>query len=94
MPCLEFKKSTKDLVVLDAPLLIEAKFHFFCDEIWVVYVDEKKAEKPTEKRDNINEKLADEIIASQCFFEYKKKNMPILLLIIVELGRIQKNRYV
>ena len=73
------QKSTKDLVVLDAPLLIEAKFHFFCDEIWVVYVDEKKQRSRLKKRDNINEKLADEIIASQCSFEYKKKYADIII---------------
>ena len=37
------------------------------------------APKDCKKRDNINEKLADEIIASQCSFEYKKKYADIII---------------
>ncbi len=73
------RKSSNDLVVLDAPLLIEAKFHRLCDEIWVVYTEEEKQLKRLKKRDDISDDLARSIIASQSSFARKRKYADVII---------------
>lgn len=75
----KIENSNKNLVVLDAPLLIESKWYLFCDEIWVVYAEEGKQKRRLKKRDQMSEALTEKIIASQCSFEHKKKYADIII---------------
>lgn len=65
--------SRKDHQLLVVPLLIEAGYIDWCDEVWVVQADEATQLERLLKRDGINEDLARSIIGSQMPFEEKRK---------------------
>lgn len=62
---------TEKLIVLDIPLLYEAKMEDFCDEIICVYVDSKTQTKRLQERDNITLDEALKKINSQMPLEEK-----------------------
>ncbi len=64
---------TEKLIVLDIPLLYEAKMEDFCDEIICVYVDSKTQTKRLQERDNISLDEALKKINSQMPLEEKVK---------------------
>lgn len=65
--------SLKDHQLLVVPLLIETGYNDLCDEIWVMYVEERVQLERLMNRDGISEDLATVMIESQIPFAEKKK---------------------
>lgn len=55
----------KEIIILDAPLLLEGNFKELCDEIWAVYADESVRRERIIKRDSITEQMALNRMSSQ-----------------------------
>ncbi len=66
-------------IVLDAPLLIEARLHNICDEVWLVYSDVGIRVKRAMERDGMTEEHALSRINSQTPFDVLKKYADIIL---------------
>ncbi len=62
---LSYQKQNKDLIVLDIPLLYEAKLEYICDEIICVYVDYETQIERLQKRDSIDREFAIKKISAQ-----------------------------
>lgn len=60
------------VVVLVAPLLLEAGFQDLCDEVWLLYVPESVQMARLLRRDGITRALAKAMIDSQMPFEEKR----------------------
>lgn len=67
------KDKTVPLIVVDAPLLIEAKMTSLVDELWVINVSSKKQIERVMERDNLTWEGAEKRIASQMPTEEKLK---------------------
>lgn len=68
------EKGNAKYIILDAPLLFEAKLEEICDEVWVVYADREVRAKRVMERDGITYDLAMARIANQkSWEEYKAK---------------------
>lgn len=52
-------------IFLEVPLLFETGFQKACDKTWCVYTGEEEQKRRLMKRDNLDEELAEKIIASQ-----------------------------
>uniref|UniRef100_A0A0N4ZFU2 CTP_transf_like domain-containing protein n=1 Tax=Parastrongyloides trichosuri TaxID=131310 RepID=A0A0N4ZFU2_PARTI len=63
------KNSTNKLVVLDAAILLEAKWDSFCHQVWTVYVSKEEAIKRIQERNNLSEEEARKRIDSQISIE-------------------------
>ncbi|PAB61429.1 dephospho-CoA kinase [Anaeromicrobium sediminis] len=74
----ELKKDNK-LIIVDAPLLIEAKMMDLVDEIWLVVVDEQVQIDRLMKRNNLSKEDAIKRIKSQMSLEEKKKYAHIII---------------
>ena len=61
------------LVFLDVPLLYETHMDTMCDDVMVVYVDEKTQLKRLMKRNQIDEKQARLLMSQQISIEKKKE---------------------
>ena len=68
------KNKDKDCIFLDIPLLYESHLEYLCDEIIVVYLNEKKQVQRLMTRDHIDEKYANTIMNNQ-ISSLKKKEM-------------------
>ena len=68
------KNKDKDCIFLDIPLLYESHLEYLCDEIIVVYLNEKKQVQRLMTRDHIDEKYAYTIMNNQ-ISSLKKKEM-------------------
>lgn len=60
-------------IVIDAPLLIEAKLHKIVDEVWIVHCSLDTRIKRLIKRDNLSEDILMKRINNQTPFEQNKK---------------------
>ncbi|KXN66222.1 CoaE-domain-containing protein [Conidiobolus coronatus NRRL 28638] len=69
---LEIAKSLINMVVIDAPLLIEAGIHLFVSELWVVYTDAPTQLERLIARNGFTEEDAKNRINSQLSLETKK----------------------
>ncbi len=72
----ELKKSAsagRDIVVVDAPLLIEAGWCDLVDKVWLVYVDEKTQLTRLMQRNGLSREEALKRIRAQMSFEQKIK---------------------
>lgn len=68
------KEGKASYIILDAPLLFEAKLEELCDAVWVVYADVKVRAKRVMERDGITYELAMARISNQkSWEEYKAK---------------------
>ena len=67
------KENMSSFIVIDAPLLIEAKMHLFCDEVWVVYADEDTRIRRIMRRENMNREDVVARVQSQTQYEELKK---------------------
>ena len=68
------KEGTAPYVILDAPLLFEAKLEEICDVVWVVYADANVRAKRVMERDGVTYDLAMARISNQkSWEEYKAK---------------------
>lgn len=65
------KNSDKDIVFLDIPLLFETGRNNSCDDIILVYCDEKTQIERIKNRDGKDENIAKKIISSQLDKNYK-----------------------
>lgn len=65
------KKNKGQIVVLVAPLLLEAKLNNLCDEVWLINAKEEQQLKRLMERDGIDQATAESIINSQ--WPYAKK---------------------
>ena len=66
------EEGTAAAIILDAPLLLEAKLETVCDEVWVVYADPEVRAQRVMARDGITYELAKARIANQkSWDEYK-----------------------
>ncbi|MBE5761622.1 MAG: dephospho-CoA kinase [Clostridiales bacterium] len=66
-------------VIADVPLLFETGFEKHCDEIWLVYTDEKTQLERIVKRDNCTEEAAKARIANQMPVSEKMKKSDRLI---------------
>lgn len=66
-------KKTAPLVIMDIPLLYEAGYDQYADEVAVVYIPETLQAKRLMKRDNIGQASAEAKIASQMPIEAKRR---------------------
>lgn len=66
-------ENTARAVILDAPLLLEAKLEAVCDLVWVVYADPEVRAKRVMDRDGITYDLAKARIANQKSWEEYKQ---------------------
>lgn len=64
-------EKTEEMVVLDIPLLYEAKMETFCDQIICVYVDKETQIARLMERDNLSEEDAMKRIESQMSLDEK-----------------------
>ena len=64
---------TAKAIVLDAPLLLEAKLETVCDVVWVVYADPEVRAQRVMARDGITYELAKARIANQKSWEEYKQ---------------------
>ncbi|MCX8095246.1 MAG: dephospho-CoA kinase [Caldisericia bacterium] len=69
----EFKKKKVKYAVLDAAILIEAGWHKFVDEVWVVYTDSETQLERLIKRENYSVEEAKSRIEAQLNIEEKLK---------------------
>ncbi len=63
------KTNSKAVVIIEAPLLIEAGMHNICDEVWVVTADEESLLKRIQKRDALSTDEARRRISAQLSVE-------------------------
>ena len=75
--CSQYKNN--QTIVLEIPLLFEAKFEDICTEIWLVKCSREIQKTRLIKRDKISEKEAEEKINLQLSFEEKRKLADIIL---------------
>ncbi len=73
------KKSENKIVVLVAPLLLEAKFNNICDEVWLLYATEEQQLKRLISRDGIGEEAAKNIISNQWPYAKKAKYADLVI---------------
>jgi len=69
---------TSSLVIADIPLLYEAGYDKYMDQVAVVYIPEDLQVQRLMKRDRITEKEAQKKVASQLSIEEKKKRADII----------------
>lgn len=74
-----YEKEGREVVVIDAPLLLEGKFKTLCDEVWVVYADEKTRLNRIMDRDSISEEHGKNRIASQKTWDEYKAEADIII---------------
>jgi dephospho-CoA kinase len=74
----EAQKQQK-LVILDIPLLFEVGYHLKCDEIIVVWSDERVRKERLLKRPGFKEEYYNDIVAQQMKDEEKKKRADFIL---------------
>ena len=72
------KKKTK-LVILDIPLLFEARLNKICDYIFLLYLPKKTKIKRAMKRKGMKRNILLKIIESQLSDAYKKKKSDIVI---------------
>ena len=70
---------TAKAIVVDAPLLLEAKLDEVCDHIWVVYADPEVRAKRVMERDGITYELAKARIANQKSWEEYRQAADIVI---------------
>lgn len=73
------KNSNRNIIILDIPLLYEAKLEYLCDKTLLVWTKEEIQVKRMIKRDNISIELAKSIIDSQMSLEIKKEKSDYLV---------------
>ncbi|MEG0874109.1 MAG: bifunctional DNA-formamidopyrimidine glycosylase/DNA-(apurinic or apyrimidinic site) lyase [Clostridiales bacterium] len=73
------KKSQDALIILVAPLLIEAKYTALCDEVWLLYAGDENQKQRLLKRDGIDEELATKIMVNQMTYEKKAKFAQLII---------------
>ena len=66
------EKGTATAIIVDAPLLLEAKLETVCDLVWVVYADSEVRAQRVMARDSISYDLAKARIANQKSWEEYK----------------------
>ncbi|WP_429162772.1 dephospho-CoA kinase [Desulfitispora alkaliphila] len=74
-----YRNSGADIIVVDAPLLIEAGMLHLVEELWVVYVDRDIQMERLIKRDQISKEKAKAIVASQMDIEEKKAHGDVVI---------------
>lgn len=67
------REKKPSLIVMDVPLLFEAGWNQWMDEVWVVYIPEEMQEARLKKRDNLSREEALLRIRSQMSIEEKRK---------------------
>ena len=70
---------TAKAIVVDAPLLLEAKLDEVCDHVWVVYADPEVRAKRVMERDGITYELAKARIANQKSWEEYRQAADIVI---------------
>jgi dephospho-CoA kinase len=76
----ERKKKQKDTcIVLDAPLLLEAKLENRCNEIWVVFAEEEVRARRIMERDNITYQEAKNRIGCQKNWDFYRQKANLIL---------------
>ena len=69
----EYRDAGNDIVVIDAPLLIEAGMNKMADEVWVVYTDIEVQIRRAMKRDNSTYEAVINRMKNQASYEEKIK---------------------
>lgn len=68
----EYREDGADIVVVDAPLLIEAGMNKICDEVWVVYTSPETQLQRAMERDNATRSQVEDRIKNQLSSDKKK----------------------
>ncbi len=73
------RASGKEIVVLDVPLLFEAGWDSFCDEVWVVFVPQETQERRLMQRDRLTAEQARARINAQMSMEEKCRRADVVI---------------
>ncbi|MDD3570436.1 MAG: dephospho-CoA kinase [Lachnospiraceae bacterium] len=73
------KEESAEVVIIDAPLLLEGEFKNLCNEIWVVYAKEEIRLERIITRDKIDKEHGISRIASQPTWEEYKKYADVII---------------
>ena len=73
------EEGTAAAIIVDAPLLLEAKLETVCDEVWVVYADPEVRAQRVMARDGITYELAKARIANQKSWEEYKAAASVVI---------------
>ena len=73
------RASDKEIVVLDVPLLFEAGWDSFCDEVWVVFVPQETQERRLMQRDRLTPEQARARINAQMSMEEKCRRADVVI---------------
>ena len=82
-----------DLVVLEAPLLIEANWTSIVDEVWVTVAPEETAIKRLQNRGGLTEEQARARIRSQLSAEERAKHADVIIDTNCELSEVRAKVY-
>ena len=84
------KNKNKKIIILDIPLLLENKINKKTDVL--IFVQSKKSDilKRLKKRANFNQKLINKFKNIQLPLDYKKKNLNLLLKIILQINLLKR----
>ena len=84
------KNKNKKIVILDIPLLLENKLNKKDDIL--VFIESKNSDilKRLKKRNNFNSKLLDKFKKIQLKIDYKKKNLNLLLKMILQKNLLKE----
>ncbi|MGL5513703.1 MAG: dephospho-CoA kinase [Sporomusa sp.] len=84
------QKQGYKVIVLDAPLLIEAKWHTYVDAIWLVYINEKTQVIRLMLRDNCSYETAMSKINAQLSLQEKLKYANVVIDNSKTIGNTKK----
>ena len=73
------KNESREVVIIDAPLLLEGEFKNLCNEIWVVYAKEEVRLERIMARDKIDQEHGKNRIASQPTWEEYKSYADVII---------------
>lgn len=73
------QNENREIVIIDAPLLLEGEFKNLCNEIWVVYAKEEVRLERIMARDKIDEEHGKNRIASQPTWEEYKRYADVII---------------
>ncbi len=73
------ENTTYKYIVIDAPLLIEAGIHKFCNEVWITYASEEVRLQRVIRRDGISRQHAVKRFESQTPFDELKKHAHLII---------------
>lgn len=86
----KLKNPKSPIVVVVAPLLLEAKFNSLCDEVWLINASEEQQLQRLMARDSIDRATAESIINSQWPYAKKVRYADLVIDNSQTIGKMEK----